>query len=135
MATALTEKLNALGAADPEIANASKDILTALQDLQQKTPTITDPVDYWQTTLKGVKGAPADTVDLPGKLKTWLAATATPVDAATLSAATYGAVDALITNRIAVLESKQADGDKAILVRTIDDLSTMIGAKVASLQG
>lgn len=135
LATALGDKLATLGAADPGIATATADALADLKGFQQVAPTISDPVDYWQTTLKSVKGMPSDTVDLPGKLKAWAAATAPPVDPATLSATTYAAVDALITNRIAVLGSKQADGDKAILVRTLDDLSTMIGATVASLSG
>jgi hypothetical protein len=133
LASAVKEKITALSAADPQVKAQLVKQLADLAGYQLPDKTIVDPAKYWQTTKKAVSGVPHVGLDLATKLSAWQSASANPSDTVSLIAATYNVVDALIGNHLAISGSSLADGDKAVLLRALDDLGISIAGKMSTL--
>lgn len=134
LAHAVGEKIRALAASDRQIKALTSQQLTALAAFELLTPDIADPVGYWRKTKSNVTGVPDAGLGLADALGTWAKAAGKPADTATLSAATYTVVDALVGNRLAIAGSSMADADKAILLRALDDLGAVVAARMGALK-
>lgn len=133
LSTALTAKLEALAATDPQIKAGLTDELSTLRSLNITPQAITDLADYWQTTSKSAKGLSKTGPGLSGTLKAWDAAAANPGDSDTLVTATYRLADALTAKRTAIAGSSMTDADKAITLRALDDLGNAVATRLAAL--
>ena len=132
LATAVSEKIKALAATDPQIKAQTGQQLAELAKFQLPTQTISDMAGYWRTN-KGKLSVPKLRLDLATKLAKWEKAAADPTDKAGLSSATYNVIDALTGNRLAISGSSLSDADKAVLLRALYDLGTVVAGRMLSL--